>query len=312
MHKARRTTIQGTITGATLLLFAASCGGEGDSKSKKKDDESKPSCKLLFKRYKKCDKMPLTEEAFLGMCEKMIVKGEGRAKTELECSVSKECPEFKKCLKDAQKKSRANRMKKRWMKAKKKAEEGDYGSVMTFCEIWKDDLTDEIKKECDGMAGQVVGKLMKDITAKRDAGKVSYKEVKCWDLKRYAKKAGADALKAAETLCHEIALGRDVKSANESIEKQLKKDSPYLPYQCNKRTLDKFDKLGTPFAKQQKALLIDACFKKLGKVILEKKVPKQKYGCRVQSVYRGIKEHKISTPEIDKLMAQAAKKCDKK
>ncbi len=271
---------------------------------------SKPSCKLLYKRYKDCKKMPLTEDAFVAMCEKL--KDKARTKEEIKCSAKSDCDDFKKCLKAAEKKGRAERMKKRWTKAMDKAAKGKYSSAMTFCEVWKEDLSDELKAKCKGLPAKATAALMKDITAKRDAGKVSYKEVKCWDLKRYAKKAGPAVLKKAEVLCKEIALARDVKSVKEAVAKNLKKASPYLPYQCSEKQLTKYRKLGTPYAKKVVGLIINECYKKLGLYILQKKVPKMKYSCWSKDVYNGIKKYKITSPKIDELMKKAAEKCEKK
>ncbi len=271
---------------------------------------SKPSCKLLYKRYKDCKKMPLTEEAFVAMCEKL--KDKAQTKEEIKCSAKSDCGDFKKCIKQAEKKGRAERMKKRWKVAMEKAGKGKYGSAMTFCEVWKDDLSDDLKSKCKGLPAKAADALMKDITAKRDAGKVKYKNVKCWDLKRYAKKAGPAKQKAAETLCKEIALARDVNTVKDSVAKNLKKASPYLPYQCGERQLNKYRKLGTPFAKKAIKQIINECYKKLGAYILEKKLPKQKYSCWVKDVYKGIKKYKITGPKIDDLMKKAAEKCEKK
>ena len=105
---------------AAFALVA--CGGSGD---KDKAGDSKPGCKLLYKRYDKCDKMPLTQKAFVKLCEKM--KDRARTKAEIDCSKESKCGAFKKCLKAARRKGRAERMKKRWTEALAKAKKGKKG-----------------------------------------------------------------------------------------------------------------------------------------------------------------------------------------
>jgi hypothetical protein len=271
---------------------------------------SKPSCKLLYKRYKDCKKMPLTEEAYVNMCDKL--KDQTLMKEQIKCSAKSDCDAFKKCMKEAEKKSRAERMKKLWKEAMEKANKGNYSSAMTFCEVWKDDLSDDLKAKCSGLPAKVTAALMKKTAAKRDAGEVSYKDVSCWDLKRYAKKAGPAELKKAETLCQEISLARYVKRVKESVAKQLKKAQPYLPYYCNERQLAKYRKIGTPYAAKAVGDMVNDCYKTLGEYILVKTVPKQSFVCLVTDVYKGIKRHKISSPKIDELMKKAAEKCEKK
>jgi hypothetical protein len=304
--------LSGFIAGFGLSTLITGCGSKnGDKPAKKPAKKSpKPSCELLYKRYKDCKKMPLTKEAFVAMCDKL--KDKPQLKAEIECSAKSDCDPFKQCLKDARKKGRAERMQKRFKEAMEKADKGNYSSAMTFCEVWKDDLSDDLKARCSGLPAKAAASLMKDIAAKRDAGKVSYKETKCWDLKRYAKKAGPAELAKAALLCQEISFARDVNRLKESVAKQLAKASPYLPYYCTERQLDKYRKIGTPYAKKAVGFVIDECYKKLGLFILEKKVPKQKYSCRVTNVYNGIKKYKITGPKIDELMKKAAAKCEKK
>jgi hypothetical protein len=271
---------------------------------------SKPSCKLLYKRLKDCKKMPLTEEAYVSMCDKL--KDQTHMKEQIKCSAKSDCDTFKKCIKEGEKKSRAERRKKRWKEAMEKADKGNYSSAMIFCDLWKDELSDDLKAKCGGLPAKAADALMKEIAAKRDAGKVGYKDVKCWDLKRYAKKAGPTVLKKAEVLCEEISLARDVKRVKEAVAKQLKMPTPYLPYYCNERQLAKYRKIGTPYAAKVVGDIINDCYKTLGEYILVKTVPKQSFGCLVSDVYKGIKKHKISSPKIDELMKKAAEKCEKK
>lgn len=293
---------------AAVAGFALiACGSKSDDKKK---EALKPGCKLLYKKYDECKTMPLTESSFVKMCEKL--KDKPRTKLEIDCATKDGCEGFKTCLKEARKKGRIERMKKRWEKAMAKAKEGKWSSAMVFCDVWKKDFDDAMKKNCEGLAGKATAALMKDISAKRDKGTVNYKEIKCWDLKRVAKKAGAAQLKAAEALCKEVQIARDLKRARKEVDKQMKKERPYLPYQCGFKRLQEMEKLGTAYAKKVKGELIELCYKKLGKLIFEKKMPKMKYFCTVRGLYTGIQTLQIKDPELDKWMAKAKAKCEKK
>ena len=107
-------------------------------------------------------------------------------------------------------------------------------------------------------------------------------------------------------------LARNVKRARADVEKRLTGDRPFQPYHCWLEQLAKLDELGSPYSKKVKAELVELCFKKLGKVILQKKVPKMRTYCSVKRTYEGIKKFDIKDPEIDKLMEQAKKACEKK
>lgn len=297
-----RTIVSLSVTVFALTLFAG-CS-------------DKPSCKLLYKRYKDCEKekskkADVSESTFVELCEKMKDKEGGFIQDEIDCSKNKDCDKFKSCVKDKRKARRGERLKKRWAEAMEKAKKGDYDRALAFCRYQKDDLTDDLKKECEGLPKKAFDALLKDYTAKRDQGKTDYKEVNCYSLKRLGKEAGGDKEKVADTLCKEIDLVRNVTRTKKDIEKQLTASSPYPPYNCWEKQLEKVDEIGTPFAKKLKAELIELCFKKLGKVILQKKVPTMSSYCSVEKTYKGIKKYGIKDPDIDKLMEDAKKACEK-
>ncbi len=291
---------------ASVFLLGA-CGG---SKGEDQGTQQKPGCRLLYKRYDRCQKMPLTEEAFIKLCEKM--KNRARTKAEIACSTQAECGPFKKCVKAARQAGRKARMHQRWKEAMAKAKQGRWASVRLFCKVWKKDLDADLKKQCDEMPERAVAAMTKDITAKRDRGQVGFKEVRCYDLKRYAKEAGPDKLRAATTLCKEVQVARDLAKAKAEVAKQLKQPRPYLPYYCGERKLEEIQKVGTPFANKTLAQMYELCFKKLGKVIFAKKVPKMKFYCNVRTLYHVIQRFQVHDPELDKWMQKVKAKCEKK
>ncbi len=93
------------------------------------------------------------------------------------------------------------------------------------------------------------------------------------------------------------------------MNRNLKKTSPYLPYQCGEHQLDKHRKLGSPYATKVIKQIIELCYRKLGRDILQKKLPKQKRICLVKDAYKGIRKYKIRGPIIDRLMRKAARRC---
>jgi len=276
------------------LVLASGCG------------EGKPSCDLLYKRLDKCDKMPLKKEAFMEMCNK---KKDDHA-DEIACSAKKDCAEFKKCMEDARKAASAKRAQKRFDEALAK---NDLKDAMMICDIHKESLSDELKKKCAELGPKAYDEQMKKATElRKTAEKQDYGL--CFELKDLGKKLGGDKEKAAETVCKEIELQVTVKKALGDIEKRINDKSLSLPFQCMESTLKKFDEVGTDFAKEKKTELINACFIKMGKAILEKDVPEMKGFCRysVEQIYKGVKEHKLSDPGIDPLITQAAELCEKK
>jgi len=202
-------------------------------------------------------------------------------------------------------------MKKRWAEVQKKMKGGKFMEAETFCSIYKKDLEGDMKKACEGLSVKAYDQLYKDITAKRDKGQVDYKQVNCYRLQSYAKKAGGDRVKKAKALCDEVKAVRQFQRTKKSVDKYMGKlKSAYLPYGCQPKQVKKVQALGTPFAKKLAGQIIDLCYKKFAVALMKAKVPGQRY-CKVSTTYKAVLALGVKSPELDKLMEEAGKKCKK-
>ena len=275
------------------LVVVAGCG------------EGKPSCELLYKRLDKCDKMPLKKDVFMEMCNKK----KDEHSEEIACSAKKGCDDFKKCMEDARKAASAKRAQKRFDEAMGK---NDLKDAMMICDIHKDNLSEDLKKKCGELGPKAFDDFMKKATElRKTADKQDYGL--CFELKDLGKKLGADKEKAAELICKEIDLQVTLKKATTEIDKRITEKQDSLPFYCMESTLKKFDEVATDFAKEKKKELINACFIKMGKAILEKQVPEMKGFCRysVKEIYKAVKQYELKDESIDALITQAAPLCDK-
>lgn len=280
------------LTMAMGFVFAAGCG------------EGKPSCELLYKRLDKCDKMPLKKDVFMELC------GKKAEKEEIACSAKKDCGEFKKCMDDARKAASSRRVQKRMEEAMAK---NDYKEILMQCDIYKKDLNEDLQKKCAEALPKAYDEALKKAQELRKTAEKQDFNL-CFDLQDYGKKIGADKAKEAETVCKEIELQVSHRKAMGEVDKYIKENKEMLPFYCMEASIKKYDELGTDFAKQKKTELLDACFVKLGKAILAKKVPEMKGFCNfsVQEIYAAVKANNIQNPEIDALIGQAAPLCEKK
>ncbi len=281
------------LTMGLFLVPAAGCG------------EGKPSCELLYKRLDKCDKIEIKKSAFIKMCNAM----KDEAKDEIACSAKSDCGEFKKCVDTAKKAKSAARAQKKLDEdlAKNKIKE-----AMMTCDIYKEDLSDESKKKCADLGPKLYDELMKkaqDLVKTAEKADFSL----CYDLKDVGKKISPEKEKAAELVCQEIDLQVDTAAALKDIDKAIKEGKDTLSFRCMASTIADYDKLGTEFAKTKKKELIQACFVKHGKIILEKHVPDMKDFCKfqVKDIYEFVTKNELKDPAIDALIAQAAPLCSK-
>jgi len=276
-----------------FLVPAAGCG------------EGKPSCELLYKRLDKCDKMEIKKSAFIKMCNAM----KDEAKDEIACSAKSDCGEFKKCIEVGKKAKSAARAQKKLDEAMAK---NNIKEAMMTCDIYKEDLSDDAKKKCADLGPKLYDELMKKA---QDLVKTAVKAdfSLCYDLKDIGKKISPEKEKAAELICKEIDVQVETAAALKDIDKAIAEGKDTLSFRCMASTIKEYDDLGTEFAKAKKKELIQACFIKHGKIILEKHVPDMKGFCKfqVKDIYDFVTKNEIKDAAIDALITQAAPLCSK-
>ncbi len=214
------------------------------------------------------------------------------------------------CMEEARKAASSRRVQKRMEEAMAK---NDMKDVLMQCEIYKKDLNEELQKKCAEALPKAYDEAMKQAQELRKTAEKSDFKL-CFELQDYGKKIGAEKAKEAETICKEIDLQVSHRKAMAEVDKYMKENKDMLPFYCMEASVKKYDEVGTDFAKEKKTELLDACFVKLGKAILTKKVPEMKGFCNfsVQEIYTAVKTYNIQNPELDPLITQAAPLCEKK
>jgi len=275
---------------------------------------NKPSCRLLYERQKKCaeaaKKGPLDRDVFLAYCKK--ARKRPAFQKRIACSAHSDCAKFLSCVNEVERKQERERMTARWRELQKELAQGRFVGAEAFCRIWDKDLVGEMKSACAGLPARAYEVLYDEFTKKRDAGDVGYKSVVCYRLTSYAKKAGGDRVKKAETLCAEIRAVRVLQRVEKDVERRMRRlSSAYLPSGCAPRRIRKIQTISTPFAKKLAGKLVHLCYEKLAVALLKKYVPGQRY-CKVGLLYQSVQEVGARSPELDRLMQEAGKECKKK
>ncbi|MCD6499984.1 MAG: hypothetical protein J7M25_16945 [Deltaproteobacteria bacterium] len=270
--------------------------------------KDKPSCKLLYKRYNKCEKdFPMKEKAFLKLCKKMKEKSPA-VKEELKCSVKKNCDAFKKCLKGAKKKAAAARITKEIDKALASKK---YGDALSTCKYSKKNLTDDLKKKCADLSASAYKEFLAKATAGRDAGKKKDWKV-CSTLKDAAKAINKTA--EAEAICNEWDMADSIQKTLAKTAAALKKAKVPLPYECD-WTAKKLAKIKTPspWVKKQTKLVVDACYVKVAKKYLAQHLAARYKFCgfQMRGILKYVKQFGVKDAELDPLVAKATAICTK-
>jgi len=138
----------------------------------------------------------------------------------------------------------------------------------------------------------------------------------CYDLKRTGKLLGEAQLQDAERICTELDLQAYVTAALPAVELALIMKKPELPLECMPPYLNsKFDlnALTSEFAAAQKKKLFDACYSRLGVVVLDRQIPRTKGECEfsVLMMYQAVKTYGLTDPELTGRIRLVEKPCSK-
>ncbi len=291
------------LTAAIFLLFGASLLSLSGCKKT-------PSCELLYKRLDKCiDDFGLKKDKFVKRCNKK--KDKAIVKAQIACSKFASCDKFKKCIEDSGKKVRAQRLKD---EIEKNLKEGKIKEALLTCKYSKKSLTDDLKKKCaDLQAKQWATLKAKAVKVRDSGGKDDW--TTCNGLKSVSEALGDEAKqKEAQALCAEMAVGKNVAKALANAKVQATKPKPSIPFECSWALNSiKSQKVQTPWMKKQRTAVVENCYKKLGKSILEKWLAAKPRWCSFNAtkLYRSVKKYGISDPAIKGLLEKAAKFCKK-
>lgn len=273
--------------------------------------DQEPSCKRLHKRMKECGAdhgSRLSEADFVKLCEKRRDRPGSRA--QIACSKESRCRVFNACLARALARDRQAQLERRWEEVSKAAAAGSFAKAFTFCEVRKDELQGAMKKRCEELPAQALGALTKELTALRDGGRLPENPTRCWELKRVAQRVGPQARRAADDLCVELEVAKQLATTRAEVAEVLGGERPFLTYHCHVlRLKEVVRKVRSPYTEKVQAQLIGLCLKTLGKAILAKRVPTQTR-CEVREVYQAIRELGVKDPGLDPLMEQARRHCE--
>lgn len=290
------------LGGALLLLGAGLLTTSGCKK--------KPSCELLYTRLDKCvDDFDLKKDKFVKRCNKK--KDKAIVKEQIKCSKITDCDKFKTCIKESSKRARAKSVQEDF---EKNLKEGKIKQVLLACKYDKKYLTEDLKKKC----GEIQNKQWTDAKTKaikvRDAGVKNDWEL-CTTLKTVAAGLGDDAKKKeAKELCAEMSVAKNVAATLKKAQTALSSAKPAMPFECSWTitSLDK-QKVKTAWMAAKRKALVDTCYTKLGKKVLEAALAKKPHFCPfgVSKVYMGVKEFHLNDPAIKGLIEKLMPICKK-
>lgn len=286
--------------GALFLLGAGLLTTSGCKK--------KASCELLYTRLDKCvDDFDLKKDKFIKRCNKK--KDKPIVKEQIKCSTITDCDKFKTCIKESSKKARAKEVAQEF---EKNVKAGKIKQALMTCKYDKKYLTDEMKKKCSDLQNKQWTEAKTKAVKNRDSGAKNDWEL-CSTLKSVADGLGDDAKKKeAEGLCAEMSVAKNVATTLKKAKAALSAAKPSIPFECSwvVTSLDT-KKVKTAWIKEKRKAIVDSCYTKLGKKVLEAELAKKARFCGfdVGKIYRAVKQFHIQDPALKGLLDKLTPVC---
>ncbi len=262
-----------------------------------------PSCEKLFERINTCTRSALDRETFLKRCSEEQSTHPG----EIACSTRKDCKAFEECVEQAKK---AELLGKAQTQLNAAIERKDWLDALLLCDIHQ--AHNSLASTCKGIVEPAWDSFFKKALESRnlESGTV-LDPVLCAHLRLLGEKLGKE--EESSRICREIELAVHFQKAISEVQKHISQKRDALPFACLETSLGIFNSLDTPFARERRDTLMDACYVQLGKTVLARQLPDMKDHCRhsVKEIFHFAKKHGLSDPELDLLIAQAAPLCEK-
>jgi hypothetical protein len=286
--------------------------------------EKKGSCEKLAKLTKKCNKYSKKKDVkdLIKKCEVDLKRGNPMVKISVACSGKSDCKDFQSCqlsklmemdkdeMKNYRKKEEALKAKEmvanvaKFIKKPIKDVYKDTKNVdlVSDCKYISKDAPELKKTACKTLNTFLYGEMVKQLEKAVAAGKYDGKH--SWEMESLAKKIGKK---------NEAHLMNQFAKISKDVAKKLKEKTPYMPYNCDAKRIDKLV-AKTPAEKKYYKNIINQCFNKLGlKVLTVKNTAKYFYCAKsTKELIKNIAKYKINNPALTKVAAEVQAKCDKK
>lgn len=267
-------------------------------------------CPVMFDSVERCSREmgsePPTAEAFAMTCATAlaghIAKGgyddDAIVEAELACW-RKRCDDVVQCLGEVH----AQRDE---LEARRKIDEaharGNEDVVYQVCLR----EPEAARERCDGVLRERLQRQRREAEALVAKGDASG-SARCAEMKRVADALGdSDSAAAADESCALTTAADALADADEALQRR----ASAMPPTCRSAVLE-LDRQNAPWAAEQSAKVVDACYAKLAVDILRREVPRLGDDCPedVRRAWAGVRRHGIRDEALRKVQAKVARLC---
>ncbi len=189
-------------------------------------------------------------------------------------------------------------------------------AALTWCEATRPQARGAIATRCGDLPA-VAHEVNRATVLAAQKGPPEDHFVMCYELKRTAAMLGDEPKREAERLCTELDLRAYVDASLPAVELYLaQRRAKNLALECMPPYIDakfQLDDLTSPFAEAQKKRLFDACYSRLGVLVLDYLIPRTRGECEftVLLVYRAVQRYGLTDPELLKRLKLVERPCAK-
>jgi hypothetical protein len=175
---------------------------------------------------------------------------------------------------------------------------------------WARKAAEEIKATCANYPQRLLKTFTDKWNTERDIAETDLMKVSCYPLTFIRPKLTVDAQEQVDQVCAEVAGEKVARRALESVQEQLKKTSPLLPYNCI-RAPKELSKADSAWMNGRLKTVMTACHDTLGRVIIEKNPPKRFLACpfALRRWFNEASKHSATNKSIAGLLDQVRGRC---
>jgi hypothetical protein len=190
------------------------------------------------------------------------------------------------------------------------------GAALTWCEANRPRARGAVAVRCGALPAEAHEASRAAVLAAQQGPPTDH-FVMCYELKRTAALLGDEKKREAERLCTELDLRAYVDASLPAVELYMAQRRPKnLALECMPPYIDakfRLDEMTSPYAEAQKKRLFDACYSRLGVLVLDYLIPRTLGECEftVLLVYRAVQRYGLTDPELQKRLRRVEKPCAK-
>ncbi len=300
-------TVRAALILAAIPMTIGGCEKEAHAEPLREPD----GCEAFYDRTAAClpdmvDGVP--RDDVVGMC-RTIAQDKGPDSlfvNQLKCAQQyTDCAGFEACADRAKLKWEQRLAEETAIEISRAVETRDLNRAQALCRV--DPQPTAVATQCRRVMDVRWDELVLQMTILRDNGRDGGATL-CRELRQLSRKRSGTAEARADVLCRETQAAIAVRTAIEAALKNTRESVPLIPDECS-RAAGETRRLASEWGARKHAEVVDACYVRLGRVVLEKRQKETWCSRHVRTVLKILDSGPVRDLDLDALSGPARRVC---